>query len=494
MVSLTRRQWMAASAPAIIRAQSHSRPNLLLLMADQHRADFIGAESPAIHMPALDRLSREGARFVHAYSSTPTCTPARAGLLTGCSPWRHGMLAYGQVAERYPVEMPRLLGDAGYHTFTIGKLHYHPQRNLHGYHGALLDESGRVLSKDFRSDYRSWFASQAPLLDPDATGIGWNDYKAAEYKLPEHLHPTRWTGDCAVRFLENYDKPNPLFLKVSFARPHSPYDPPSRIWKHYEGAKLPERAVGAWAASNAKRNTMRDDLWRGDLGVETTRHSRHGYAASVTFIDEQLGRILDVLDRRKLLEETLIVYLSDHGDMLGDHHLWRKSYSYEASARIPMIWRGPGFARGTTDNRPAELRDVLPTFLSAAGVRVPVECDGMNLASAASRPWIDLEHGVCYEASNHWNALTDGKWKYVFHAADGREQLFDLANDPQELRDASSDNAAGLRRWRERLTGLLAPRGEAWVKDGRLVAGRKNHQYGPNYPATGTSSVASTLK
>ena len=181
---MTRRDLLrnSAMAPAAFLPQAArrtSRPNILLLMADQWRADCLGAAgNRAIHTPNLDQLAAGGVRFTNAYSSTPTCTPARAALLTGLAPWNHGMLRYAEVGSRYPLEMPRALRDAGYYTAAIGKLHYHPQRNLHGYHQALLDESGRIESTDFRSDYRSWFWSQAPNLDPDATGLGWNDFDA----------------------------------------------------------------------------------------------------------------------------------------------------------------------------------------------------------------------------------------------------------------------------------------------------------------------------
>ena len=149
---MTRRDLLrnSAMAPAAFLPQAArrtSRPNILLLMADQWRADCLGsAGNRAIHTPNLDQLAAGGVRFTNAYSSTPTCTPARAGLLTGLAPWNHGMLRYAEVGSRYPLEMPRALRDAGYYTAAIGKLHYHPQRNLHGYHQALLDESGRIES------------------------------------------------------------------------------------------------------------------------------------------------------------------------------------------------------------------------------------------------------------------------------------------------------------------------------------------------------------
>ncbi len=116
------------------------------------------------------------------------------------------------------------------------------------------DESGREESIDFRSDYRSWFLSVAPQANPDQTGIGWNDYRAAPYALPEELHPTTWTANTAANFLRDYQRPEPFFLTVSFERPHSPYDPPLRWWKHYENAPLPKAQVADWAQRYAPRS------------------------------------------------------------------------------------------------------------------------------------------------------------------------------------------------------------------------------------------------
>jgi arylsulfatase len=492
----------AVAAPALLGMQAGrakpSRPNILLLMADQFRADSLGAAgNRGIHTPNLDRLAEQGVRFTNAYSSTPTCTPARAALLSGLAPWNHGMLRYAQVAERYPVEMPRALRDAGYYTSVVGKLHYHPQRNYHGYHEALLDESGRVESPDFRSDYRMWFASQAPDLDLDATGIGWNDFDAKPYALPERLHPTAWTGQTAAAWIERYQRPEPFFLKVSFARPHSPYDPPERFWKRYERGSLPRAVAAPWAQRFAPRSGPETDIWHGDLGTEQVRRSRQGYYGSVTFVDEQIGRVLDAVAKRGWMDETLIVFCSDHGDMLGDHHLWRKSYPYESSAKVPFIVRLPGGPGGTIDkrwegaiNRPIELRDVLPTFLEAAGVAPSHPIDGRSLLPLIAaretkwRPWLDLEHGPCYSPENHWNALTDGQYKYIFHAHDGREQLFRISRDPGEMTDLAGDPASSgaLVQWRRRMVEHLASRGEHWVRGGKLVLRNDDPVRSPNFP------------
>ena len=474
---------------------TRDRPNILFLMTDQQRGDCIGADgNQAIQTPNLDRLATEGARFRCAYSSTPSCTPARSALLTGLSPWHHGMLGYGRVASRYFFEKPRALREAGYYTYGIGKMHFRHQRNTHGYHHTLLDESGREQSADFRSDYRSWFWSQAPNLDPDATGIGWNDYPAKEYVLPERLHPTHWTGESAVRFLETYDRPAPFFLKVSFARPHSPYDPPARMMREFRDATIPPASIGGWASRYRQRSSDRPDLWHGDLGAAQVRHSRQGYYGSIRFIDEQIGRVLETLHRRGWYEETLILFVSDHGDMLGDHHMWRKCYAYESSSRIPMLVRWPtglvDAQRGQVFDAPTELRDVLPTFLDAAGVEAPSHLDGqslLDLARGKSQGWrgyIDLGHDICYSPKNHWNALTDGQTKYIYHALDGEEQLFDLRKDAGEQKDLSGGRAhsGALREWRRRLVKHFEERGEPFLKGGKLVPRPERFLYSPHYP------------
>jgi arylsulfatase A-like enzyme len=488
----------AGAAAARPPQRARERPNILFLMSDQQRGDCLGADgNRAIRTPNLDRLAAEGARFSAAYSSTPSCTPARAALLTGKSPWNHGMLGYGRVAKQYPIEMPQALSDAGYYTLGIGKMHWYHQRITHGFHRTILDESGREQSPDFRSDYRSWFWSEAPNLDPDATGIGWNDYLAKPYALPERMHPTAWTGDTAVHFLETYDRPEPFFLKVSFARPHSPYDPPRRLWDQYAEADLPAAAVGDWAERYRNRSGDTYDIWHGDLGARQVRTSRQGYYGSVTFIDEQIGRILDALERRGELENTLILYLSDHGDMTGDHHLWRKCYAYEASARIPMLLRWPrglvSAKRGQTLGQPVEIRDVLPTFLDAAGSAQREDIDGRSLLdlvrgeAADWRPFIDLEHDICYSPRNHWTAVTDGKWKYIFHCLDGEEQLFDLTADPLETKDLAGETTheARLKQWRGRMIERLSERGAPFVKGGKLSPRPESFLDSGNYAGGG---------
>ena len=476
---------------SIQQVRAQQKPHIILIMADQHRGDALGCMgNPAVISPNIDKLSEEGTLFCNGYSSTPSSTPARAGLLTGMSPWRHGMLGYGRVAMQYRYEMPAMLREQNYYTFGIGKMHWSPQKSLHGFHGTLLDESRRAETKYFISDYRLW-------LNPDLTGIGWNEHRAGTYKLPEELHPTAWTGKMACELIQNYNNESPLFLKVSFARPHSPYDPPQRLLDEYEETEIPAPYIGDWCSKYA---TQLDpvkadkDAPFANFGAEYAKNSRKYYYANVTFIDEEIGKIIQALKDKGMYDNALICYVSDHGDMLGDHYHWRKTYPYEGSTHVPYIIKWPesfGIKEGIKVDEPVELRDLLPTFLDASGAQIPEEMDGLSLLALVDesrkhtwRQYIDLEHATCYAKENYWCALTDGKIKYVWNFYTGEEELFDLSKDPGELRNLVSEKhyRKRLADLREAMVKHLSERGEGFVKEGKLVVRKERLLYSPNYP------------
>lgn len=454
--------------------------------------------NPSVITPNLDALAQDGTLFTNGYSSTPSSTPARSGLLTGLSPWHHGMLGYGRVGSQYRYEMPQMLRDLSYFTFGIGKMHWFPQKALHGFHGTLVDESGRIETKDFISDYRLWFQMQAPGLNPDSTGIGWNDHGATEYKLPEELHPTAWTGEMARKMIHNHKKGNgqPLFLKISFARPHSPYDPPQRLSDLYKGRDVPAPFIGEWCKEKdyARLTKVEDapkDAAFGNFGEEYAKNSRRHYYANVTFIDEEIGKIIEALKEEGMYDNALICYVSDHGDMLGDHFHWRKTYPYEGSVHIPYIVKWPAgyqFNKGGKIDAPVELRDLLPTFLEAAGGTVPNDMDGQSLLRLMKgetwRTYIDLEHATCYSPDNYWCALTDGKIKYVWRFHTGEEELFDLVNDPHELSNVVHEKTYHnkLQELRQAMISHLSERGEEFVKDGKLQTLKRTVLYSPLFP------------
>lgn len=493
---------LAAAGTALLTQRALAQqPHIILIVSDQHRGDAMHCMgNSSIITPNMDALAADGTLFMNGYSSTPSSTPARAGLLTGLSPWHHGMLGYGRVGSEYRYEMPRMLRNQHYYTFGIGKMHWFPQHSLHGFHGTLIDESGRVEEKDFISDYRIWFQMHAPGLDPDATGVGWNAHGSSVYQLPEELHPTAWTGEMACEMIRNYKKGNgqPLFLKVSFARPHSPYDPPQRFLDQYEGRDVPAPYIGEWCkdrpyAQPQDVNQAAKDAPYGNFGEEYAKNSRRHYYANVSFVDEEIGKVVQALKEQGMYDNALICYVSDHGDMLGDHHHWRKTYPYEGSVHVPYIVKWPTsyrFAKGSKVEAPVELRDLLPTFLEVAGAEVPADMDGSSLLRLMDgreqtwRKYIDLEHATCYSPANYWCALTDGKQKYVWRFHTGEEELFDLEKDPQELKNVAGEKKykAQLLEWREAMVKHLSERGEEFVKDGKLRVLKRTVLYSPLFP------------
>ncbi|MEG0601617.1 MAG: arylsulfatase [Mucinivorans sp.] len=487
---------LALSAFSVNSLTAGQRVNVVLIMADQCRFDFLGAVNPQIITPALNALCADGVRFANAYSSTPSSTPARAAILTAQSPWHHGLLGYAaRIAPSYPHELQKDLAAAGYYMHAVGKMHWTPQRGLRGYNQVELDESGRAQDSTFISDYHQWFTKAAPGVNPDSTGIGWNDHRAAPYALPEELHPTAWTGQRARAALDTRDSLRPFFLKVSFARPHSPYDAPQRYLDMYRGHTMPEPWVAPWAAYYANMPKTADSPYA-DYGAQYALNSRLSYAANLTFIDHEIGLLVAELKARGLYENTLIIFTSDHGDMLGDHNHWRKTYPYEGSAHVPMVVKLPQAKRGeqgVVRTELVEMRDIMPTVLDAAGIAVPKGIDGRSMLATVRRgkgkkstPWrsmIDLEHTACYMAKMSYVALVDQKMKYVWYYEKGTQELFDLQNDKHEMVNLApqAQYRATMDQYRAAMAEHLAERGEDWVKDGILQI-HKAALYSPNFP------------
>ena len=475
------------------------RPNILFLMDDQHRGDCIGAAGATwLQTPNLDRLANEGALFVKAYSSLPSCLPARTSLLTGKSPWHHGMLGYRPIPPRFTHEKPRMFSEAGYRTHGVGKMHF--ASHDHGYQSIVLEEAWRLPAGKFKCDYRQWFEKHHPDKDVDATGLGYTDHRGHRpFLYDDDLHPTNWTAERGIDFLETYAGDKPWLLKVSFKRPHPPFDPPKRWLQHYERVELPMPKVGQWARgkTGAAVGSLEKspNATRGRFPDDEIRASRQAYFASISHVDEQIGRVLKALKKRGEFENTLILFTADHGDMMGDHYLWRKCYAYEGAAHVPMIVRWPKSLgiearRGQIIKQLVELRDVLPTFLDAAGITRPAELDGMSmldLIQGRTQHWrkvLDLEHAQIYWKGNSWLALTDGRYKYIYFTLTGEQQLFDLDTDPHEMNNLADEAAHAERvgHWRQRLVEHVSVRGPAWVKDGDLTVQKKALYYSPHFP------------
>ncbi|WP_262677893.1 arylsulfatase [Paenibacillus sp. J5C2022] len=475
------------------------RPNIVLIMTDQQRWDTLGCYgNDCIETANLDWLASQGTVFKHAYTPSPSCVPARACLMTGMNTWQTGILGMGGgqggKTTGFPHTLPGELAKAGYHTQGVGKMHFHPQRSLNGFHHTVLDESGRVEDPGFVSDYKGWF-DQHKTGDYGITdhGIDWNSWMARPYHAPEFLHPSNWTVNESIAFLERRDPNQPFFLKTSFARPHSPYDAPEFYFNLYLNKKLPMPAVGDWAERHDDPVESRKPFaWRGKRSEEEIHRARAGYYGLIHHIDHQIGRLLMYLNKNGLMNNTLIMFMSDHGDMLGDHHLWRKTYAYEGSAHIPMIVKLPASLGRQKQivEEPVTLQDIMPTVLEAAGVSVPDCVDGSSMVdlmlgkSDGWRSYVHGEHSTCYAEEQETQYLTDGKMKYVWLPRLHEEQLFDLESDPMELCDlkAHPDKQPELLKWRQRLIDELAPRNAGLTDEAGLVSqAGKPYLTSPNY-------------
>ena len=473
------------------------RPHVVLVCVDEMRADAMGAAgNPHIDTPNLDDLARGGYHFTRAYSATPTCVPARVAMFTGKSPSLHGRYGYREgvsFPEAYPVTLQSTLREAGYQTFGVGKMHVFPERARCGFDEVLLHDgflhTSRRLSRGpsaMIDDYVDFLRRESgdPRADYQETGIGCNAMTARPWEREERLHPTRWVADESFRFLERRDPTRPFFLYMSFHRPHAPFDPPQWLWDKYRARSGPARAQGQWLPRfDEHRRDFDSEAEFGAQKESTHEQVRAGYYGSIEFIDLQLNRLKESLSDQGLLEDTVIVFVSDHGDMLGDHDMYRKSVGYEGSARVPLVmhvpprWRG-GWGSPGEVGAIAELRDLMPTLLGLADVPVPGGVDGTDLGPATRgervREHLHGEHLIGSLGRHSMQWIRSERFKYVWFSGDGHEQLFDLEADPCEERDvAGADDFAGeLARHRELLVAELADREEGYVADGSLVPGR----------------------
>lgn len=466
-------------------AKTTTQPNILFIITDQMRGDCLSLLGhPVVETPNLDELGRQGVYFTAAYSPCPSCIAARASIFTGLTPNRHGRLGYqDQVPWHYNDMLAEAVGRAGFQTHCVGKTHFYPQRAHLGFQSLDSYEAAQNFDGRYVNDYFEWLAERTSgRLHELDHGLAYNSWTARPSHLPEELHNNTWVATKGIEFLRRRDRTRPFFLNLSFHRPHAPIDPPFSFWEMYRDRPVPRVPAGEWAAENdVPINGVQ--AWRGRLPEEVLARSRRAYYAQIAHIDSQIGRVVRFL-RCGNFGPTLMLFTSDHGEMLGDHHLFRKTYAYEGSAKVPLLlgWACGGKTAGVgACDAPVSLEDVYPTLLEAAGAPLPARTEGRDLLpflrgeDAPRREFVHGEHSACYAREHGMQYLTDGREKYIWFTLSGREQLFDLEHDPDELRDLSGDPAGRerLQLWRERLVKLLAERPEDGLSDGKkLLPGR----------------------
>jgi len=426
-----------------------AQPNILLLFTDQQRHDTIhAAGNPIIRTPHLDRLAREGVLFRSAYTPSPVCVPARCSMIYGQYPHRTGCADNG---DPMPTDRPSimdLLRGAGYRTHGIGKMHFTPDAQaLRGFQTREHSEEIRARVED--DDYLQFLRANGygHVYDPMGPR-GEMYYIPQPAQMPARLHNTHWVGDRATAFIGQADSSRPFFLFASFIHPHPPFSAPTPWNKLYRGPliPLPKRPEDA-EAFHTYINKVQNRYKYRDNGLDNNllRVMKAYYYGCISFIDYQIGRIVAALEARGLLEDTLILFTSDHGEFLGDYNCFGKRSMLDAAARVPLVVRWPErFAPGEVCDAPSSLVDVLPTFLGAAGVSANgLALSGVDLADLAAGAQDRYAERTVYSQFQHREMGVymgvDARMKYFYSAPDRREWLLDRVEDPQELR-----NRAGL--------------------------------------------------
>ncbi|MGE9291365.1 MAG: sulfatase family protein, partial [Puniceicoccales bacterium] len=432
-----------------------NRPNILFLLADQLRWDFVGSYgADFLETPNIDRLAAMGTRYTNAYSAHPLCVPARAALITGTHGYKSGILTNGQwVRPDYPAQgiktWPERMNESGYSTAAIGKMHFYPWMERMGFEFKCATEDKRWPF--IRDDYHHYLHERGSRKYVGLEHEQYEETKGAVFSInPWELSWDHFVGQEAVSYLEKYDEDNPFSMMVGFTGPHCPYDPNKEFIENIDLEKIPPAEEGVaedcteTKAANIAGNRRK---WNGvdisDWTPEQKKKVRQHYAGLVQQIDLEVGCILDTLEKKGLLENTLIIFTSDHGDYLGDHGMAGKGTFYEGSCHIPMIISDPSNREASVCEKQVELTDVTATMLTYAGCGIPEYMDSIPLPglpyNGEGRPDVPERDGILGAVSDGCMFLK-GDWKYAKYAT-GEMTLFNLAEDPNEVNNRIDDPA-----------------------------------------------------
>ena len=458
-----------------------TRPNILWYCSDQQRFDTIAAlGNPHVHTPRLDAFLRTGVAFTHAFCQAPICTPSRASFLTGMYPSALGVNGNGYAkfpahhAERL---ITHQLAQVGYDCGLVGKLHLasasggQEQRVDDGYRYFQYSHSHKG-PREFGHDYADWLRQQGANPDELMADTSPGTYhKGADQKgfggvfaptptadnIPPHLHQTHWCTEKSIEFIEkNRGADQPWLLSINPFDPHAPFDAPWEYFRRYDPETLP--------GAHFQESDLAHQQKLVEEGVDFQSKPRHpdawqhklmqaSYYAMIEQIDHEFGRLLDYLEETGQRENTIIIFASDHGEMLSDHGIILKGCRlYEGLVRVPLIISWPGhFQQNVVSDALVELTDLAPTLYECAGLEIPYFVQGKSLrpqltgaaAPAAHRAFVRTEFygAINYPDQTHATMYRDQRWKLITYHGKNLFELYDLANDPWEHTDLATDVA-----------------------------------------------------
>ena len=434
------------------------KPNIILIYPDQHRGDTMGCVGhPAVITPNLDRLAAEGAVFRRCSTNSPLCVPARATLISGQYLNQHGAWDNSAPADRHGYSHVRNIRDAGYHTALVGKTHLlTDEQGLRdwGYEDTMEIHSTLATTRT-RNAWTEHLAEKG-LLDAYSESIleynrvNWSftrvPWREPPAPIPTEDHVDNFVGQKAVDWINNYKGDKPFYLQVLFPGPHPPFNSAPEYRALYRPDKMP---VGILKSPETPIPPYVDFVmrWSAPLQEMTPLQMqllRTFYYAKVTMIDERIGDMLNALEERGMLDNTWIIYSSDHGENLGDHRLNQKVVFYESALNVPCILRPPGGIEGWQSNGLTDHLDLMATILAIAGAEPLPDRHGRSLVSQimADPNSAEAQKGkeVIFSEVVGYTMVRNERYKFAIDAKTRKHvELLDLANDPNELQNVVNE-------------------------------------------------------
>jgi arylsulfatase len=440
--------------------------NILFITCDQLRRDTLGCYGdPIVQTPHIDALAEGGVRFTQTYTAYPVCGPNRGSLVTGRYPTVHGLTHNGVILPQREMTMMEALRRRGYATYGVGKTHFGPQWRFPPDGGPLVDPTPDLAVNPQPEGWElPWYGFERVLITEDHKIGPYEDYLNCHgysiwddphsFSYPQHQcvrsaypvehHQTTWIGDRAVEFLEQHPPEQPFFLWASFVHPHHPFTPPAPYDTMYDPADMP---APRWLAGEAeswpeayrrKHYARRQGVLGGheDIGMDAIsddewRRVRAFYYGMITLIDVQVGRLMETLRRQGMLEETVIVFTSDHGEMLGDHHLVFKGTTFDEVTGVPLIVTRPGEAQaGAQRDLLTNSIDIMPTILDAVGVPIPAGVQGVSLLPALDDATLTVRDATLIENVGVRRSVRTHDALLTWHGYGQLGELYDLRRDP----------------------------------------------------------------
>ncbi|MBN1641374.1 MAG: sulfatase-like hydrolase/transferase [Anaerolineae bacterium] len=447
------------------------QPNVLVIMSDQHRHDYVGCAGAAfVHTPNLDRIAARGVRFTQCVTNCPVCAPARIGLATGLQPHRLGALDnHSYLPRSVPTHYQRFR-DAGYRVGCVGKLDLAKPDPYNGRYGDRPCVYGWGFTHPEECEGKMHAGSSPTPIGPYTHYLAergllqrfYEDYRARQARgwvigashdsvLPADAFEDTYIGRRAAAWIRSVPDDYPWFYFCSFAGPHDPFDPPTAYAARYRGAPVPDPIADSMEGKPAGVRAARERRWGPVAGAsaEEIAVTRRQYCAAISAIDDQVGQILDALEARGMIDNTFVIYTSDHGEMLGDHGFYAKSVSYESALRVPLLVAGPGIAGGRVSEALVELIDVNPTACALAGLPPQERIDARSFAGVLYGV-SETHRSETISAIRQFRCIRTERYKYVENYNDLSE-LYDLQEDPHELQNLGAGEPAQARKLAARL-------------------------------------------